>query len=299
MIEKQGRTEVVKQRAKINKKQPDLTYYDKKRSTDQADQSSSNSLGRMLGLLDLFTSAAPSWSSDALIQALGTSRSTGYRYIKALADVGMLTPVANGHYILGPRIIELDLQIRNCDPLYNSAGPALGALVKSTGLSGVVCSLFSGSVLCVREHLAPDSPPRLFSRGQRRPLFRGAASKAILAHLGAHQLRSIYNKHSGVIATSGLGTDWATFRENLTKIRSAGVSVSIGEFNPGVIGTAAPIFNHSGQILGSIGVAGDDSKFDHKNLDAVKEAVREAGKNVTDRVAVIGAGLDRAARSVG
>src|SRR5438552_13370959 len=94
----------------------------------------SNSLVRMLSVLDMFTPAAPAWPSEALIRTLGTSRSTGYRYIKALADIGLIAPVANGHYILGPRIIELDLQIRYCDPLYNAAGPLLKKLVQETQL---------------------------------------------------------------------------------------------------------------------------------------------------------------------
>jgi DNA-binding IclR family transcriptional regulator len=253
----------------------------------------------MLSLLDLFTPAAPSWSSDSLIRALGTSRSTGYRYIKALADVGLLTPVSDGHYILGPRIIELDLQIRHCDPLYNSAGPALARMVQESELSGIVCALFSGSVLCVREELAPNSPAHMFSRGQKRPLFRGAASKIILAHLGPHQLRNIYAKHKNLVATSGLGADWASFRENLSKIRRAGVATTIGEFNPGVIGIAAPIFNNSGQILGSIGVAGSEARFNRDDVERIVTIVKFAANQVSDRIGIVGLGSDRPARSVG
>ncbi|MBY5392841.1 IclR family transcriptional regulator [Rhizobium leguminosarum] len=263
------------------------------------DDMGSNSLVRMLSLLDLFTAAAPAWSSDALILALGTSRSTGYRYIKALADIGMLASVANGYYTLGPRIIELDLQIRHCDPLYKAAGPVLKKMASESALSAILCALFSGSVLCVREELAPDSPAHLFSRGQRRPLFRGAASKIILAHLGPHQLRSIYAKHKGTIATSGLGADWDSFRENLAEIRRAGFAKSVGEFNPDVIGIAAPIFNKAGQILGSIGVAGAESKFNREDVERVVAIVKDAGRQVTDRVGVIAVGTDRPARAVG
>ncbi|WP_226553891.1 IclR family transcriptional regulator [Celeribacter naphthalenivorans] len=258
-----------------------------------------NSLVRMLSLLDMFTPSSPSWSSDALISALGTSRSTGYRYIKALADIGLLTPVAEGNYMLGPRIIELDLQIRNCDPLYNAAGPLLKKLVEQTQFSSIACALYSGSVLCVREELSPTSPSRMLSRGQKRPLFRGAASKIILAHLGPHQLRSIFNKHKDTIATSGLGADWASFRSNLSDIRRAGHTVTVGEFNSGVIGVAAPVLNHAGQILGSVGIAGPEEKFDRAELDRIVELVMDAGQKVTERVGLVASGTDRPARSVG
>jgi DNA-binding IclR family transcriptional regulator len=284
--------------AKSTKTRPTVVS-SKPSSKAPADDGGSNSLVRMLSLLDLFTAAAPAWSSEALIRALGTSRSTGYRYIKALADIGMLAPVANGHYTLGPRIIELDLQIRHCDPLYKAAGPVLKKMAHECQLSAILCALFSGSVLCVREELAPDSPAHLFSRGQRRTLFRGAASKIILAHLGPHQLRSIYGKHKSTIATSGLGTDWDTFREHLAEIRRAGFAKTIGEFNPDVIGIAAPIFNKSGQILGSIGVAGADSKFNRDDVERVVAIVKDSARQVTERIGIIAVGTDRPARAVG
>ena len=78
---------------------------------------SASSLSKMLHILQLFTEAEPVWSTAAILEALETSRSTGYRYIKALHDAGLLNSVRNGYYSLGPRIIEMDLQIRLTDPL--------------------------------------------------------------------------------------------------------------------------------------------------------------------------------------
>ena len=261
-----------------------------------------SSLGRLLSVLDLFTPAAPAWSAEALIRSLGKSRSTGYRYVKALTDVGLLAPVANGYYILGPRIVELDRQIRQCDPLYNAGGAAMKELVAASGHSALLCALFSGSVLCVREELTPDSPPNLFTRGQRRPLFQGAASKIILPYLRPHQLRSLYEKHARTIATSGLGSDWDEFRATLARIRRDGYVVTIGEFNAGVVGISAPIFNRAGQILGSVGVAGDESKLKRGDIDRIAALVTEAARKVTERIGLVSLGTlgtDRPARAIG
>lgn len=259
----------------------------------------SNSLARLLGLLDLFTPAAAVWSTDALIRSHGMSRSTGYRYIKALNDAGLLAAVSNGYYILGPRIIELDRQIRQCDPLYIASGPVMKDLVAATGHSALLCTLFSGSVLCSREELTQDSPPNIFTRGQRRPLFRGAASKIILPYLRPHQLRSLYAKHAKTIATSGLGSDWASFRSTLAAIRRDGYIMTVGEFNEGVIGISAPILNRSGQILGSIGITAAEAKIDRAELDRLAKLVIKAGKLVTERLNVMSFGMDRPPRAVG
>lgn len=259
----------------------------------------SNSLVRLLGLLDLFTPAAPVWSTDALIRSHGMSRSTGYRYIKALNDVGLLAAVSNGYHILGPRIIELDRQIRQCDPLYIAGGPVLKQLVAATGHSALICTLFSSSVLCVREEITPDSPPNVLTRGQRRPLFQGAASKIILPYLRPHQLRTLYAKHARTIATSGLGSDWASFRTTLAEIRRNGYLLTIGEFNPGVIGISAPIFNRSRNILGSIGITGAEAKFNREEIDRIAPLVVKAAHQVTERISIISIDMDRPPRAVG
>src|SRR5581483_955368 len=47
-------------------------------------QQGARSLGKMLELLSVFTTAAPAWSTEDLIRFSGTSRSTCYRYIKTL-----------------------------------------------------------------------------------------------------------------------------------------------------------------------------------------------------------------------
>ena len=131
----------------------------------------SNSLVRLLGVLDLFTPSAPAWSTDALIQSLGKSRSNGYRYIKALSDVGLLAPVSNGHYVLGPRIVELDRQIRQCDPLYNAAGP-------SDEATGIREPAFR-TALCAIQRFGPLRPRGAHAGQPTYPLYSRTDSPSV------------------------------------------------------------------------------------------------------------------------
>lgn len=259
----------------------------------------SNSLVRLLDILNLFTRAAPAWSSEDLIRSQGVSRSTGYRYIKALSDAGLLAAVSNGHYILGPRIIQLDHQIRQCDPLYLASADVLEPLVAETGCAAQVCALFSSSVLCVRQVLAPDSPPNIMGRGQSRPLFLGAASKCILAYLRPHQLKSLYGKHAKTIAAAGLGADWDSFRTALARIRNDGYVTTVGEVNPGIFGLSAPIFNSNGFILGSLGITTAATKISREDINRFAKLVIAAAAEVTAHIGVMNVGTDRPPRAVG
>jgi len=259
----------------------------------------SNSLERLLDILNLFTSAAPSWASDDLIRTLGVSRSTGYRYIKLLSDARLLGAVSDGHYILGPRILQLDCQIRQCDPLSLSSEGLLEQLVEQTGCTAQVCALYSSSVVCIAQVQAPDSPKNTMGRGETRPLLRGAASKAILANLRPYQLKSLYTKHVKAVAAAGLGTDWDLFRAALTRIRSDGYVTTVGEVNPGIFGLSAPVFNSSGFILGSLGINTAATKVSRDDIDRFAKRVIASAAQVTERIRVMNVGMGRPPRAVG
>lgn len=266
---------------------------------DKPHGSGTSSLGRMLSLLDVFSIAAPAWSTEDLIRFSGASRSTCYRYVQALQRAGLLTPVAGGAWMLGPRIIELDRTMRLCDPVTIGGGPPLRALAEDTGHSGLLCLLFSGAVMCVDDVPAKGAPEGIFSRGQRRPLFAGAASKAILAHLPPHRLRALFARHRTTIAAAGLGADWDAFRDALRAIREAGHAMTVGEFQPGVLGIAAPLFSPSGDVLGSLGIAAQATRVPPKRRAALAGRVMAAASDACARIAEARPIHARPARAVG
>lgn len=141
---------------------------------------------------------------------------------------GLLARVANGSYVLGPRIPELDRTMRLCDPVYIAGSPVIQQLTEETGHSSLLCILFSESIMCVQQALGKHAPPELFSRGQRRPLVAGASAKIILAYLPLHQLRVIFTKHRKSIAAVGLGADWERFKQALKQIRQAEYAMTTG-----------------------------------------------------------------------
>jgi DNA-binding IclR family transcriptional regulator len=264
-----------------------------------AEPAGATSLRRMLGLLDVFSLGAPVWSADDLIAYLGVSRSTGYRYIRTLQQAGLLAPVANGSYVLGSRIIELDRQIRMRDPVYTAGGPPMQRLARETGHNALLCVLYSDSVMCVREELNASAPEGLFSRGQRRTLFSGAASKVILAHLPVHQLRTLYARNAPAVAEAGMGEGWDAFRVALRSIRKDGHCVTLGEFSPGILGIAAPVFNRAGKVLGSLGIAMSAKRVRSSQYAALADQVMEAAGEATERICKRENVVDLPARAVG
>lgn len=244
-----------------------------------------SSLEKMLGLLDVFTTEQPIWSSEDLIQNLGAPASTCYRYLKVLHTSGYLARVANGSYVLGPRIMELDRVSRESDPVYIAGSPVGQRLTHDTGHSSLLCILFSDSVMCVQQARGRDVPNALFTRGQRRPLVAGASAKSILAHLPMHQLRILYARHATPIAEVGLGTDWEAFKTALKQIRQQGYSMTVGDYNAGIMSIAAPLFNGEGEVLGSLALAASSKTIQADAFRDFASLVVDAAREVSEKIA--------------
>jgi DNA-binding IclR family transcriptional regulator len=210
---------------------------------------------RMLAILALFSIDAPEWTVEAAAERLGVSAPTTYRYFKRLADAGLIARVSRAGYSLGPAIIEMDRRIQICDPMLRAARPVMLDLIQyaADGAVMLLSRLFHDRVMCA--HQVPGrgpQPPVSYERGRLMPLFRGATSKIILAHLPTRMLKALFAANAEEIAAAGLGRDWEEFRQALANVRRAGIAVSRGEIDVGRIGIAAPIFDRDRAILGSL-----------------------------------------------
>src|SRR5688572_28239853 len=139
---------------------------------------------RVLQILDLFTPARPTWNVSEAAQALKISRASAYRYFAQLEDAGFIEPIAGHRYALGPRIVELDRQIRLADPLVQASADEMVKLARETGGIALLCRLHKDRVLCIHQERGTRAPRFVsYERGRAMPLQRGATSKVILALL--------------------------------------------------------------------------------------------------------------------
>jgi DNA-binding IclR family transcriptional regulator len=221
-----------------------------------------SSLARMLGVLDLFREDAPVWTVDDAAVQLGYTRATAYRYVGELCDAGLLMRVAQGAYSLGPRIIELDRQIRQRDPLLAIGAPVMrGLLVPDRGQVILLCDLFRDRVLCTHQMSNGSSLALSYTRGRPMPLFRGATAKAILAFLPQRRLMQLYLQNPTEVAQAGLGNTYDEFIASLRAIRRRGYAVSHAEVDPSVVGIGVPLFGGGRAVIGSLSIVFPSERY--------------------------------------
>jgi len=244
------------------------------------------SLEKMIGILDLFEGAEMEWSPEAMAERLDLTRSTLYRYLKVLADAGLLTSLPGVGYTLGPRIAALDFRMRHSDPLITASRPVMKELVGECPGIALLCRRYRGLVLCVHQEASLGVSFRsAYERGSTRPLLRGAASRIVLAHMPAAILRRLHGAAQQDFAAAGLGEDFDAVRAHLRAIRQRGVAVTKGELAQGVTGVGAPIFDSKGGILGSLSVTIGEAELAPERLALVVDRVSQGAQVVSKAIA--------------
>ena len=244
------------------------------------------STDRSLSLLKLFTLEQPYWTAEKASVHLDVSISTAYRYLLALDEVGLITVVNPGVYMLGPAIIQLDRQIQLTDPLLNAARDVMNELIVYAPENAVVllCRSYSDKVLCIHQVAKPGSAlPVSYDRGKPMPMLRGATSKVILASLPTRRLKVVHAAHQQEIALVGLGAGWDEFKSAMSAIRKAGYCISHGEIDEGRIGISVAVVNQENFAIGSLSYVVSDStdqRIITRLISLLQTGVRELESNL-------------------
>lgn len=208
----------------------------------------------VLNVLRLFNEERSQLRVAEIARLLAVSGATAYRYVADLEQAGLLETPSAGRYVLGPTIVELDRQIRVHDPLIAAAGEIMQTLSERTGGTTILARLHGRKVVCVhqvRGRLGPASVS--YERGRAMPLYRGATSKAILAHLDRDTVFALTETDAAMLRRAGLPTRTQPLLAHLAALRAQKVCVSSGEVDPEALGWGAPI-HHGEHLLGSLSV---------------------------------------------
>ncbi len=239
-----------------------------------------SSATRLVELMNLFVARHPAWTPLEAAAALKTSRASAYRYFRLLTDAGYLEEVPGHRYALGPRIVELDRQIRLADPLVQLSADEMVNLARRTGGVALLCRLYKDRVLCIHEERGVR-PPGLVSyeRGRGMPLYRGATSKVILALLSEARLAELIERDHAAIARAGLPRTPRGLHEALSTVRAERLCIAAGEVDPGARGIAVPLCESS-RVIGSLSVVLPVAEAGERAVRAAARLVIEAGRRI-------------------
>jgi DNA-binding IclR family transcriptional regulator len=244
-------------------------------------------------VLGLFTVEQSQWTVEAAAKELELAVSTAYRYFRSLTRAGLLVPFTPGLYVLGPAIIQYDRQMRLLDPLITTAAPVMRSIVPLAPTHSLLllCRLYRDQVMCVHQEAVGRSDYAVsYERGRPLPLFRGASSKVILAHLPMRTVRSFQMKHSEEMARFGLGADWEDTKLRLRQIRAAGICITQSELDIGLMGISAPLFRPDGAVIGSISLVLPAKAATRRVVNAAAKIMTKASAEIHELLMMLATG---------
>ncbi|SFH27399.1 transcriptional regulator, IclR family [Palleronia marisminoris] len=233
---------------------------------------------RTLAILELFTEERLEWSPEELMAELGYTRPTLYRYLKTLKQAGFLVALPGRGLTLGPRVVELDFLMRRSDPLLSHGRAQLEALAARHPGSALLVRWYGSKLLCVDSVVSVPNPVSSYARGRPMPLGRGAISRAILAWLPRTRQGRLIEENLTQHAETTHGESVAEVQENLRRVRRDGVAIAFGEVTPGVIGTAAPVFDAGRSPIAVICFTASEADIGRDRLSPVADDVRRAAR---------------------
>jgi DNA-binding IclR family transcriptional regulator len=245
-----------------------------------------NSLDRVLAILELFSEERLEWTPEELMDALGYSRPTLYRYLKSLRDAGLLVSMPNTGFTLGPKVVEMDYLLRKSDALIMSSAPHLKNLTERHSCTALLVRWYGNRILCVDSLSSVKNPISSYPRGRPMPLARGAIGRSIIAFLPNRNLMPVIERNLADFRAIGLGNSAGDVLESLKRVRRAGVAVAFGEVTPGVVGIAAPIFDAGRTPIASICTTIAGNLVNGTKIDEISAEVRRAGMEISRALAL-------------
>ncbi len=241
-------------------------------------------VNRLCDILNAFNEATPALNLAELSRRVGLSKSTVYRLASALENQGLLLRDPQGLYHLGYQLIRWGSLAQSGLDLRNLALPELRALAAETHETAIL-SVRSGGAALWLEMIESPQPVRLALHvGQRTMLHAGASSKVLWAFLPPAEISILLEQIELTPLQPNTITDRVALQAELAAIRTQGYATSFEETDPGAMGVAAPVFDHTGRLVAGIGIAAPLTRVTVEQVPSIARQVMAAGRRLSQQL---------------
>ncbi len=236
---------------------------------------------QVLSLLEAFDAQSPELGIADLARRLDLPRSTVHRLLQVLVQRGYVVQgPTNRKYRLSWKLYTIGSHVLRQTNLRDAFRPVAEVLAERLREAVHLTILVNDDPVHIDKI---ESPGDLYIHtyiGQKLPIHAVASGKAIWAFLPeSARERLLGLPHPRF--TSVTVTDPESLRRVLATIRQQGVAVNRSEWREEAAGAAAPIFNHLGMVVGSIGCSGSTTRLTNQRLQEIAPIIRDAAEAVS------------------
>lgn len=235
---------------------------------------------RTMELIHLFIDH-PELTFQEIVELSEVPKSSVFRMISSLEEMGYLEKGEDNKYRLGTVFLKLGQLVSSRLNVRKIAAPIMQSLHEQYH-QAINLAILEGNEAVYVEKIDHYQRVKLYtSVGRRSPLYGGACARAILSFLTNNEIEN-YLKSTELIPYSPHTISrsdelWKTIQE----ARINGYTVSKSELEAHTASVAAPIFDYSGKVIGSISIAGIENDFTEEQVREYGEAMKDAAQLIS------------------
>lgn len=230
---------------------------------------------RAMDILKAFDGATGPLSIPELTKATGLSRPTLYRLLDTLVSCDMLRSEGEPQrFRIGRFAARLGQVWAAQLEIGALARPILEPLRDATGETSALFVLRDGQQYCVVECMSRQALAMSRGIGELSDGFHGASGKAILSRLDPERAQQI-------VAASATPDMAPISPDELAEVKAAGYAISHGAVFKGALSIAAPVFDRTGVVIGSLGLFGPEARMNNETLDTTIQTVIESARRLS------------------
>ncbi|MGH3358017.1 MAG: IclR family transcriptional regulator [Nocardioidaceae bacterium] len=255
------------------------------------------SIDRAATILRCFDARHPELGTSEIARMTGLSTSTTHRLLVAMQQNHLIRQTAGRRFGLGPMLMRLARSGALPTGLRDAALPFMTELRDEVDETVGLHELLDSHQRVVIDQVESRQELRRTYTDIGIPIAlpHGAPGKAILAFLPVSaQDRCLEEPISAI--TDRTVTDPDDLRAELAVARDRGWAGSDSERTPGIRAVAAPIFDHTGNVVGALGVSVPVVRMGDDRADELGRRASEVAWDVSVALGATRAGVDAAIR---
>jgi IclR family transcriptional regulator, KDG regulon repressor len=242
----------------------------------------STAAARVVRVLEVLAQAGRPLSVTEIGRHLGAEKSTVSRLLRDLAQHALLErEEGRGRFRLGIRLTQFARAALEGTDLRAVSAPHLRSLCDDGGESVHLATFRGGQVIYIDKVEAPTFVRTSTEIGDVAPPHCTASGKAILAWLPeSTALQSLGGRRLRTYTAKTI-TARPALLHHLRDVRAVGYAVDDEEYVTDVRCVAAPIFNHAGAVIASVGVSGLATRIGGERLPQLAAMVLDTAARIS------------------
>jgi IclR family transcriptional regulator, acetate operon repressor len=241
------------------------------------------SIDRAVAILRCFDARHSSLGISEIARMTGLSTSTTHRLLHAMTDNRLLAQGPDRRYRPGPLLVQLGRSGAVPSTLKGAALPFMTALRDEVDETvGLHELLPSGERVVVDQVESHQELRRHYTDiGIPIPLPHGAPGKAILSALPWSRQQAVLARPISPV-TEHTVTDPERLTDELDVARRRGWAGSDAERTPGIRAVASPVFDHTGAVIGAIGLSVPSVRMGDERADELGQRCADVAWEISE-----------------